>query len=414
MNQHIQALQVRQDYRADPPQPLVIVHVLTRFLKTGGSEQNTIINCREQAAEGHRVIIVHGSEFHEETCRAASEFAELICIDALVHPVDPIRDARALVEMTTLFRRLRPDVVHTHQSKAGVVGRMAAKLADAPAIIHSVHILPFVNVGWKAAAAYKAVEWFCSLFTDAFISVSPSVRDAYIDAGIGRPKQHFVALSAMNVERFKAARPPEDWRELLRLEPGRPKPPTVVMVAAFEARKRQLELIRALPEAFSGLPAWRMLFVGDGELRREAEALAGELGLARNVCFSGYRTDPERLIALADVCMLTSVREGLPRVLIQYAAAGKPCVVSDLPGLKDVVLPDVSAVITPSDNPAAAARAAARLLSNPDDCARMAAGARSVPVDAWSPESMMQQIRRAYESVAPRLPAQALLASAKA
>lgn len=413
MNQ-IHALPVRQDDRADRRPPMVIVHVLTRFLKTGGSEQNTIINCREQAAEGHRVIIIHGSDFHEETCRAAREVAEVICIDALVHPVDVVRDARALVEMTALFRRLRPQVVHTHQSKAGVLGRMAAKLADVPAIIHSVHILPFVNVSWKAAAAYKAVERFCALFTDAFISVSPSVRDAYLDAGIGRREQHFVALSAMNVERFKLAQPPEDWRELLRLEPGQSKPPTMVMVAAFEARKRQLELIRALPEAFGGFPAWRMLFVGDGELRTEAEALVQKLGLTRNVCFSGHRTDPERLIALADLCMLTSVREGLPRVLIQYTAAGKPSVVSELPGLEDIVLPDVSAVITPSDNPAAAARAAARLLSNPEDCARLAKGARTVHVDAWSPESMMQQISRAYESVMPRLRAPAVLAGAAA
>lgn len=389
---------------------MVIVHVLTRFLKTGGSEQNTIINCRAQAAEGHRVIIIHGADFHEETRRAGAEVAEMICIDDLVHPVDAVRDARALVEMTTLFRRLRPQVVHTHQSKAGVLGRMAAKLADVPAIIHSVHILPFVNVGWKAAAAYKAVERFCALFTDAFISVSPSVRDAYLDAGIGRPEQHFVALSAMNVERFKRASPPEDWRELLRLEPGQPKPPTIVMVAAFEARKRQLELIRALPEAFGGLTAWRMLFVGDGELRSEAEALVHKLGLTRHVCFSGHRADPERLIALADLCMLTSVREGLPRVLIQYTAAGKPSVVSELPGLEDIVLPDVSAVITPSDDAAAAARAAARLLSNPEDCARLAEGARKVHVDAWSPESMMQQIRRAYESVMPRLRPQMQLA----
>ena len=411
MNQHIQAFQAQPHERAPQSGGMVIVHVLTRFLKTGGSEQNTIINCRAQAAEGHRVIIVYGAEFHEETCRAASDIAEMIRIDDLVHAVDAVRDARALVQMTSLFRRLRPDVVHTHQSKAGVLGRMAAKLADVPAIIHSVHILPFVNVGWKAATAYKAVEWFCALYTDAFISVSPSVRDAYLDLRIGRPDQHFVALSAMNVERFKTAQPPADWRELLGLGPEQPKPPTVVMVAAFEARKRQLELIRALPEAFAGLPDWRLLFVGDGELRAEAQALADELGLARHVCFSGYRTDPESLIALADVCMLTSVREGLPRVLIQYAAAGKPAVVSDLPGLKDIVLPDVSAIVTPPDDPAAAARAAARLLADPEDCARLAAGARSVPVDAWSPESMMRQIERAYESVMPRPRAPALLSS---
>jgi glycosyltransferase involved in cell wall biosynthesis len=106
------------------------------------------------------------------------------------------------------------------------------------------------------------------------------------------------------------------------------------------------------------------------------------------------------MIALADVCLLTSMREGLPRVLVQYMAAGKPCVVSRLPGLEDVVQDGVSAVITEGGDVAAAARAAARLLADPLERARLAAGASGVDVDAWSPEIVSARISEAYAAAA--------------
>jgi glycosyltransferase involved in cell wall biosynthesis len=343
---------------------------------------------------------MHGREFDASVRRDAEKVAEVVTIQSMVHPISPARDVRAVVEISRRLKALAADVVHTHQSKAGVLGRVAARLARTPCVIHGVHILPFVNVGRSQEIIYVTAERLCARFTDAFISVSPSVRDACIAQGIGARRQHFVAHSPMDVARFKAPSPPADWRQLLNVPEAVPRPPTAVMLAAFEPRKRQVELIRAIPEAFSGIPDWRLLFAGEGETQAQARELVRALGLADRIRFAGYRRDPEAIIALADVCLLTSMREGLPRVLVQYVAAGRPCVVSRLPGLEDVVRDGVSAVITESGDVPAAARAAARLLANPLERARLAAGASDVDVDAWSPDVVSARVTEAYAAAA--------------
>ena len=376
-------------------QRLTIVHVLTRLLRAG-SEENTLFSCRFQAAAGHRVILVHGRDFDPGVAERARRICEVVCVASLVHPLSPIFDTRAVRDLARLFKREGADIVHTHQSKAGVLGRLAARLARTPTIIHGVHILPFVSVGRLQAAIYVVAERFCARFTHAFISVSPSVRDACLQRRIGRPQAHFVAFSAMDVDRFKTASPPDDWRSLLDVAEGAPKPPTALMLAAFEPRKRHEALVRALPAAFQGVADWRLVFAGEGAEEAAVRALVQALGLERNVRFAGYRTDPERLIALADVGLLTSEREGLPRVIVQYAAGGKAIVVSDLPGLGDVVADGASAIVTPGDDVAAAAAEVAALLADPAKRERYALAAQGVEVDRWSPASMDGAIKAAY------------------
>src|SRR5689334_111796 len=105
----------------------LIVHVLTRLLK-GGSEENTLYACRAQVASGHRVLLIHGCDFDEESAALARTICEVRQVSALVHPVSALNDVRATWELARLFASVRPDVVHTHQSKAGIVGRLAAKI----------------------------------------------------------------------------------------------------------------------------------------------------------------------------------------------------------------------------------------------------------------------------------------------
>lgn len=373
---------------------LKIVHVLTRMLR-GGSEENTLHSCRTQGDDGHQVFLIHGDEFDPKVVARAEGLATVIRVDSLVHPISPVNDVKAVRDIAALFRELKPDIVHTHQSKAGILGRVAARLANVPIIVHGVHILPFVNVGKAQTMIYVGAEKICARFTDAFVNVSPSVRDTSLEFGIGAPDRHFVAYSAMEVDRFKGGEPPEDWRALLGVAEG-DKPPTVVMMAAFEPRKRHVDFVRALPEAFADLPDWRVVFAGEGAEMAATKAVVDELGLSGKVIFTGYRTDPERVIALADVCVLTSLREGLPRVLVQYAAAGKPAVVSALPGLEDVVRDGSSAIVTPTDDVPAAARQVAALLRDAGERERLEAGARAIDVDAWSPMSMHHAILKAY------------------
>jgi glycosyltransferase involved in cell wall biosynthesis len=375
----------------------VIAHVITRMLN-GGAEENTLHTCRSQVEAGHKVLLVHGEDFDPTVVARARGICEIIEVPSLIHPLSARADARAVWDLRRLFKARGVDVVHTHQSKAGIVGRIAARLAGVKLIVHGVHILPWVSVGRLKAAVYLTAERICAHFTDAFVSVSPTVRDACLEQGIGDPTRHFVAFSAMDVDKFKVAEPPPDSDELLGLDPGGARPPVALMLAAFEPRKRQADVVRALPEAFRSLPDWRVVFAGEGPEHEATRELVRELNLEEFVRFTGYRGDPERLIAMADVCFLTSEREGLPRVVVQYAAGGKAMVLSDLPGLQDVLTEDDAAVITPANDVSAAVRQVARLLCEPERRARIAQRARTISVDRWSPASMAQSIDAAYEA----------------
>ena len=383
---------------------MVIVHVLTRLLRAG-AEENTLEIARAQQQDGHRVVIVHGLEHDPGLSDSARRHFELHQVNDLVHQIAPLQDVSAVRQMVALFRRLAPDVVHTHQSKAGVLGRIAARLAQAPAIIHGVHILPWVQIRRSKRAIYLAAERLCAGFTDIFIDVSPAVRAECLARGIGRPDQHVVAFSPMPVARFRDAPLPDDWRAMLAC--GRDaaplteatRPPVILMLAAFEPRKRQLEYLNAL--ATSACPPEAvLLFAGVGPELERVRAVAEALGWADRVRFLGHRDDPERLIALADVCVLSSVREGLPRVVVQYAAGGRAIVVTRVPGLEDVIGDGENAIIVNSVSDAA--RATVRLLRNPSMRARMAEGAAATDVMQWSLERTYPKVREAYAAAVDR------------
>lgn len=376
---------------------MIIVHILTRLLKAG-SEENTIATCDAQRRAGHDVYLVHGHDFDPAVAKRASAVAELIKVDSIVHPISPINDVKASLEISRILKDLRADVVHTHQSKAGIVGRVGAALAGVPLIVHGVHILPFENVGKATELIYVTVERICARFTHVFISVSPSVRDSCLARAIGSPDQHFVAYSGMDVDRFVKAELPDDWRDVINVGPAAPRLPTALMLAAFEPRKRHLDFVKALPEAFGDDKNWRVVFAGQGETLSEVKQEVERLGLTEQVRFAGFRSDPEKLLALSDVGVLTSSREGLPRVLVQYAAAGLPAVATHIAGIEDILVDGVNGVVVPVDEVPKAAKAVAALLKDEAMRGKLAAGAQAVDVSSWRFDSMAQSIAQAYDA----------------
>lgn len=372
-----------------------IIHVITRLLRAG-SEENTLASCRAQAARGHDVHVIHGDDYDPDYHRDLSDVLTFHALPSLVHPLAPRRDLKAAIALTRAFRDLRPDLVHTHQSKAGIIGRMAARAAGVPVIIHGVHILPFVNVGRLRAAGYLLAERVAGAFTHAFIDVSSGMRDLCLAHGIGGPDNHHVIHSGFSVARFRSAEPPEDWRRLLRLPPSAPRPPVIVMMASFEPRKRHEEFLTVVKRVTLRFPDLRLLLVGDGPRREHVAARIRELGLDGNVIRTGFRHDPERLVALADFCLLTSAREGLPRVILQYLAAGKPCVVSDLPGLEEVLEHNRNALIAPAEDLEAAADAMIELLANRDKLQSLAQAAADTDISSWDVDLMCERIEAVY------------------
>lgn len=376
--------------------PLKILHVITRFVR-GGADENTLLSCNFQASDGHQVMLVYGGENHEGIVSLLHPDVATVEIPSLQRAINPYRDIKALFELTRVTRDYAPDIVHTHTSKAGVLGRLAAMRASVPAIIHGVHILPFIGTGPAQARLFRAIERQVAPSTDYFIDVSEGMMHASIENRVGTEGKHRVIPSGMDVARFVDAKPfqPEE----LARELGLPSPPErlVVCAAALEPRKRHLEFLDAFEKVVAEVPDAHLAITGSGPqadtIRRRAEAL----GISGNVHLLGFRTDIERWIASADVCTLASEREGLPRTVIQYVMCGKPAVVTDLPGIEAVLEDEVNGFVAAS--PAEMADPLVSLLTNDDLRDRMAESSRRKDLSQWDARSMVDQIDEVYRDV---------------
>ncbi|WP_417310549.1 glycosyltransferase [Devosia sp.] len=374
-----------------------IVHVMTRFIR-GGADENTLLSCNAQASAGHDVILVYGAEYHPEMLSRLHPAVGCICLSSLVRPVRPLSDLRAIRDIRAICRWNRPDIVHTHTSKAGIVGRLGARWAGVPIIVHGVHILAFLNArGWRRAL-YLAAERLVAPLTDAFVDVSDGMRTACVTHAIGDPGSHVVIPSGMDLRQFTEASPigPDEFPDLL--PPGLSSwddAEIVLMAAAFEDRKRHIPLIAAFAEVAQARPNATLLLAGEGILQPAIEAAIRAHGLHDRVRIIGFRSDIARWMRRADVCVFTSEQEGLPRVVVQYALAGAPTVATSLPGI-DVAVRDGRTGYLVETVPEVAEKLR-ELLADPARRDSFRRAAAALDFSRWAADSSALDLRRLYD-----------------
>ncbi|MEO8241978.1 MAG: glycosyltransferase [bacterium] len=373
-----------------------IVHILTRLLRAG-SEENTLLTSAGQLSSGHEVILLHGRDVLPENARRFAPGAQLIEAPDLVRSLNPARDIAAFRQIRRILLETQPDVVHTHQSKAGIIGRMAAASAHVPLVVHGVHILPFLGVGRLEKTGYLLAERGVARLTHGFIHVSDGMRRACLDHGVGTGRPHHVVPSGFDLSRFSTAEPAEDLTKLLHRDGDAPSPFVIVMLAALEPRKRHLDLLRQCAGFLQQFPQVRLVLAGEGHLRPEIEATIKSLHLERQVTLLGFRDDPERIIAAADVCIHCAEREGLPRTVIQYLAVGRPVVMFDLPGIEDLVAEGVNGYVVPQGDWTGLFARLADLIASPERRAVIAAGARGTDLRRWDARFMADRTLAIYE-----------------
>lgn len=372
-----------------------IVHLLTRLLRAG-SEENTLETCRWQIAQGHRVSLIHGAApdpyWEDHLPRGLTRIA----LPEMVHPVQPLQDIRAILRLRQLYAALQPDVIHTHQSKAGILGRLAARAVPEAVVAHGVHIIPFEGVTPAKRAIYLAAERLAARQTDVFIGVSEAVGRAYVSAGIARRGRVHCVRSGMDIARFRRPALPADWRDLLGVTGGNARPRVVLMMAAFERRKRHVPFLRAFARRADRLPELKLLLAGAGPEEPRVRAEVARLGLQDKVVFCGHRPDPEALFALADLSILTSVREGLPRVAVQSMAAGCPMVMQDLPGIEEIIDHGRNGLVADGGDMDDAVRRMSELLQDDRRLERLRRGALATDVSAWTLDALGRRTTALY------------------
>ncbi len=283
---------------------------------------------------------------------------------------------------------------------------MAAYLTKVSIIVHTVHILPFVNVSLLQAFFYRTLERLVAPLTDVFVNVGREMRDECLKAGIGSPDRHVVIPSGMNLDRFAAdLRAMTRWSDVIEKERiAIANPRFVLLVSRLEERKGQLEFLSVFAEIAKEFPDVVLVIAGEGPDQGRIADRIRELGLSGQAVMAGFRKDIERLMAIADIGILTSRREGLPRVLVQYALMGLPIVATDIPGAREIVTTGVNGFLAPPGNWTAMRESVLRLLRDPEICRRFAMAQGRLNFSSWSIEAMNKQLNLLYETLQKKKP----------
>ena len=389
-----------QDETLKKGEPICVLHIITRMI-VGGAQENTLLSVVGlDAMPEYDVTLISGIDKGREgeLLSQARETANLIVLPEMGRSINPFTDLVAFWKLYRLIKKGRYHIVHTHSSKAGVLGRLAAWLAGTPLIVHTLHSLVFHEYQpWIINRAWWLSKKICAPVTDYFISVSSVISEKAIAAGIAKREKFRTIYSGMELDWFLNAR---FDAEKVKREFGIPlDAPVVGKIARLFPLKGHDQLMDAAPEIVKRVPNVRFFLIGDGMLLEHLEKRAREYGILENFVFAGLieRTRIPEMISAMDVVVHTSLREGLARVLPQSLAMGKPCVSFDIDGAPEVVIDDYTGYLVKAFDSEGLADRIAQLLKDDDLRKEMGENGRRHVDPNFRTEKMVADISEVYQ-----------------
>jgi glycosyltransferase involved in cell wall biosynthesis len=361
------------------------IAILITRMDLGGAQEVALETAAGLDPARFEAFLLAGPGGMLDAAASARLGARYVAVPPLVHPISPLADLKALLWLVRYFYRERPDVVHTHSSKAGLVGRLAAWIAGVPAVVHTVHGWSFHDrMKYPLRGGMVRLERRLAALTDTLCVVAESCRDKGLFNDIGEAWQYRLLRAGVDLEAWRA------------LKPLAHEGVVVGCIANCKDQKNPLDFVRVAALALENAPSARFVYVGDGPLRAGAEALAAELGVADKVNFLGWAADPRALAAGFDVFLLTSLWEGLPCVFPQALSLGLPVVATNVDGAPEIILEGENGYLCqPGDIPALAGRVAA-LVNDAELRARLGAHARGSVGEAFGFADMVAQSAALY------------------
>jgi glycosyltransferase involved in cell wall biosynthesis len=383
-----------------------IVHIITRLI-LGGAQENTLITCKLLAERGHDVTLIAGpatgpeGELFEQARGAAYR---VVTVDRMIRAIHPFNDAVSYAQIKKHLEELKPDVVHTHSAKAGILGRFAGWslkgrwAANRPTVVHTIHGLAFHPYqSGLLNRFYIGVEKAAAKRTDAFISVADAMTEQALAASVGRREQFCTAYSAIEEDDFLAEIPAER-RIAFRQKYGISEEAIVLVTIArlfmLKGHDFIIESAKVLARKFPNA-VW--LFVGDGNVSDYYKAEVVRHGLAERIKFTGLLPPSEIPLAIqsSDVLVHCSLREGLARALPQGMLCAKPVVSFDVDGAREVVNGNTGRLIRPKDVEQLT-QACAELIENEELRKTLGRNARESVKQRFAPATMVDIIEDVY------------------
>jgi glycosyltransferase involved in cell wall biosynthesis len=380
--------------------PVRVLHIITRMI-VGGAQENTLLSVVGlDAMPEYTVDFISGVDKGKEgeMLSQARETTNLIIVPEMGRSINPFSDVVAFWKLYRLIKKGRYHIVHTHSSKAGVLGRLAAWLAGTPIIVHTLHSLVFHDYQpWLINRTWRLVKKICAPVTDFYISVSQIIVNKALAAGIAEPERYRTIYSGMELDWFLNAKfDPEKVKQ----EFGIPlDAPVVGKIARLFPLKGHDELMDAAPEIVRRVPNVRFFLIGDGILLEHLQKRASDYGILENFVFAGLidRTRIPEMISAMDVVVHTSLREGLARVLPQSLAMGKPCVSFDIDGAPEVVIDDYTGYLVKAFDNTTLADRIAHLLEDDDLRRKLGENGRKHVDPNFRTEKMVADISEVYQ-----------------
>jgi glycosyltransferase involved in cell wall biosynthesis len=389
-----------------------VIHVITRFDK-GGSAENTFLTlCGLDRSKYDLALIMGEMEglnlggLEQEAVRANLEDAEragvrIIMVRDLVRSLSPGCDLKAFLSLFRIFRNEKPQIVHTHTSKAGILGRWAAFLCRVPIILHTPHGHVFWGYfGPLETRLYVALEKITALVTKRIVALTDQERDDHLRFRIAPPEKFTTIHSGVDLSRFDAALYD---RAKMTAELDIPPGDLVVGTAGrLTPIKGHVHLLEAAAKILAARPDTTFVFLGDGELKASLQEKAASLGVARRVRFPGWRPDVAPVMSAFDVFVLPSLNEGMGRVLVEAMALSRPIVASRTGGINDLVVHEKNGLLVPPRDAGVIADAVLLLLGNEPIRRAMGSEGRRM-AQGYSAARMVEKIDALYDQLPARL-----------
>jgi glycosyltransferase involved in cell wall biosynthesis len=384
-----------------------ILHIITR-LDMGGSAQNTLLTCLKLSPKFEMVLVcglsqesgMTGSEkkaVDTQMNKARVNGVKIIQTPSLLRRISPVNDIRAMCDLVRLIKIERPDVVHTHTSKAGTLGRIAAKIARIPIIMHTPH--GHVFVGHFGPILSRIFLWIEKLFvplTDRVVALTKGECRDYTDLNL-YPKDQLVQIpSGVDIEKFKQVRVSvfEKKRSLGLAQNGL----VVGFIGWLLPIKGPMHLLKAMEDVWQDYDDTVLVFIGKGDLDVDLRAEALKTNANGKVHFLGWRKDIDEIMPIFDIFVLPSLNEGMGRVLVEAMAAGKPVVASNVGGIPDLVKHEHNGLLVPPGDEKALAASIRQLIDNPQKAKLMGQRGREL-CDKFSLEAMIGKIDNLYQEL---------------
>ncbi len=391
------------------PQParqhrLKILHTMTWLAPGGGADKNVWYSINGLNEE-HELHLSSGVEIFR------NEFAEIEGLPIHVCPhlyrnIRPLKDLQALWWYYRLIRREKYDIVHTHEGKSSLVVRVAAWLARTPYVIFGLHGVFYRNPQSKAKQKLLALlEKLTIWMNDSVVSVSQTCLEVYHGDGLGRKLPYDVVYSGVDTQKFVqgSAMTPEE--RIARREQIGYAPDDVILIniGRFAPSKAQHYTIKAFAKLRPMYPKLKLLLIGNGDEKENCIQLAKDLGVDADVNFYGFSDDIPGMFGISDINVLTSLREGLPRVVVEASLCKRPTVAFEVEGLEEILLKGSVGTIVPQHDVDALAHGIDRYLKDPELAAKHAAGAQAHAQANWDISVMVQRLREIYQRIGDRI-----------